>query len=267
MPCPFPGMDPYLERPAIWPDFHDSFIAFLRGALQPLIRPKYAALTQDRLYVVESQRPILPDVGIVRTRFTGLTTAATSVLEPDPATVFEIVEEEVRQTYLEIIEPASRDRVVTAIEVLSPTNKTAGEGRDSYLRKRQEWWEARTNVVEIDLLRTGAATVRVSEARLRDLHPWHYVVAVTRRRPGLEEVYTVKLQDRLPRIGVPLLPRDNDAVVDLQAVFTRCWDEGAYPEILDYDLPPPGKLTNEEIAWCEKLAKDYLSESGLTLRG
>ena len=27
MPCPFPGMDPYIERPAIWPDFHDSVIA------------------------------------------------------------------------------------------------------------------------------------------------------------------------------------------------------------------------------------------------
>ncbi|MGH7128450.1 MAG: DUF4058 family protein, partial [Planctomycetaceae bacterium] len=58
MSCPFPGMDPYIERPEIWPDFHDSLIAALRGALQPLLRPRYAALTQDRLYVVESERPI-----------------------------------------------------------------------------------------------------------------------------------------------------------------------------------------------------------------
>lgn len=31
MPCPFPGMDPYIERPEIWPDFHDSLIAAVRG--------------------------------------------------------------------------------------------------------------------------------------------------------------------------------------------------------------------------------------------
>ena len=24
MPSPFPGMDPYLESPDIWPDFHDA---------------------------------------------------------------------------------------------------------------------------------------------------------------------------------------------------------------------------------------------------
>ncbi len=67
MPCPFPGMDPYIERPAIWPDFHDSVIAAIRGVLQPLLRPRYAAVTQDRLYVVEADRPVRPDVSVVRT--------------------------------------------------------------------------------------------------------------------------------------------------------------------------------------------------------
>jgi hypothetical protein len=34
MPSPFPGMDPYLENPEIFPDFHDSFITYLREVLQ-----------------------------------------------------------------------------------------------------------------------------------------------------------------------------------------------------------------------------------------
>lgn len=34
MPSPFPGMDPYLENPEILPDFHDSFLTYLREALQ-----------------------------------------------------------------------------------------------------------------------------------------------------------------------------------------------------------------------------------------
>ena len=31
MPSPFPGMDPYLEAPQIWPDYHpDYYGAFVR---------------------------------------------------------------------------------------------------------------------------------------------------------------------------------------------------------------------------------------------
>ena len=30
MPSPYPGMDPYLEDPAFWSDFHDGFIVYWR---------------------------------------------------------------------------------------------------------------------------------------------------------------------------------------------------------------------------------------------
>jgi Protein of unknown function (DUF4058) len=35
MPSPSPGMDPYLEAPDIWPDFHDAFAGEIRAALGP----------------------------------------------------------------------------------------------------------------------------------------------------------------------------------------------------------------------------------------
>jgi hypothetical protein len=31
----FPGMDPYLEEPLLWPDVHASFIVYLREHLRP----------------------------------------------------------------------------------------------------------------------------------------------------------------------------------------------------------------------------------------
>ena len=108
MPCPFPGMDPYIERPAPWPDFHDSLIAALRGVLQPLLQPKYAALTQDRLYVVETDRTLWPDVAVVRA--SGGQEAmqvATALAECDAPAVFPLLREEVRQPYLTIVEPAA----------------------------------------------------------------------------------------------------------------------------------------------------------------
>jgi len=122
-------MDPYLERSAIWPDFHDSFIAYLREALQPFLRPRYAALTQDRLFVVEHERPIRPDVSVIESNrnrdFQGEEAVATMVAD-DPVVV-ELLREEIRQPFLQIIEPAEGNRIVTAIEVLSPDNKQLGE--------------------------------------------------------------------------------------------------------------------------------------------
>ncbi len=255
MPCPFPGMDPYLERPAIWPDFHDSLITYIRAELQPVLRPRYVAVTQDRLYVVESERPIRPDVSIIRTGRDAVSGAAVAVLETDAPAVFEFWSEEIREPLIHIIEPAAGNRIVTAIEVLSPDNKQPGPGRVSYLRKRDELWSGGANLVEIDLLRDGERTVRVSPEKLDSLRPWHYLVAATRRWPSREEVYAVPLERRLPRVAIPLSPDDRDVPLDLQAAFARCWNEGPYPELLHYSERPPGTLSAEENVWCEQVVR------------
>lgn len=168
MPSPFPGMDPYIERPELWPDFHDSLIAAIKAVLQPLLRPRYAAMTQDRLYVVESERSVQPDVSIIESgRVAKRGNGAIAVLAPDRAVIFE--GEEVRQPYIEIVEPATGNRVVTAIEVLRPTNKAAGLGRGFYVKKREELCGGGASVVEIDLLREGKHTVRLSERQIAGL--------------------------------------------------------------------------------------------------
>lgn len=41
MPSPFPGMDPYLESPDLWPDVHLELIRDIRAALNPHVLPKY----------------------------------------------------------------------------------------------------------------------------------------------------------------------------------------------------------------------------------
>jgi hypothetical protein len=244
-------MDPYIERAAIWPDFHDSLITMIRGLLQPLLRPRYVALGQDRLFVVDSERPVYPDVSVLRTTSPQtLPAAPAAVAAPDSPAIFTIRSEPAREPYLEIVEPAAGNRVVTAIEVLSPDNKAHGEGRRSYLQKRRELWRGGANVIEIDLLRAGRPTVNVTDGQRITLQPWHYLIAVSRRQPRRREVYAVPLQQRLPRLAVPLAPEDRDVTLDLQAAFTRCYDEGPYPELLRYHEPPPGRLTADESAWC-----------------
>lgn len=256
MRCPFPGIDPYLERPEIWPDFHDGLIIYIREALQPLLRPRYAALTRDRLYVVERERPIWPDVSVVRTSEPfGHEAGGTAVaVEPDEPQILELHPEEVRETLIHIIEPAAGNRVVTSIEILSPDNKVSGPGRDSYLQKRDELWQAGANLVEIDLLRGGKPTVKIPAERLES-PKWRYLVAVTRRHPSRYELYAFPLEERLPRARIPLAGEDPDVTLDLQAVYQRCWDAGPYPELLRYDEPPPGSLDDREIEWCREILR------------
>jgi hypothetical protein len=249
MDCPFPGMDPYIERSAIWADFHDRLIAAISASLQPLLRPKYAALVQDRRYVVESDRPIRPDIAVVEARSPQAGKAAVAILELDEPVIFDLEADEIREPYIEIVEAAAGNRLITAIEVLSPDNKVAGMGRKKYLRKRRELRKGRANLVEIDLLRAGKPTFRIDTEELAKKGAWRYLVAIT-RQPRRQELYPIVLEKRLPRFGVPLKKSDRDVPLDLQAVFTRVWQEGPYPALLHYDAAPPGELTAPEIAWC-----------------
>jgi hypothetical protein len=246
-------MDPYLERPEIWPDFHDTLITYVREALQPALRPKYAALTQDRLYVVEHERAIWPDVSVIRTSHEeqggGLATVV--AVEPDTPLVVEVLDEEIRQPVLHIIEPAAGNRIVTSIEILSPDNKASGPGRDSFLKKRDELLQQGANTVEIDLLRRGVRTVDPLPSDL-ERAKWHYLVTVRRMQPKRQEYYPFSLRDRLPRTRIPLAHGDPDVVLQLGAAFARCWETGPYPELLGYDSPPPGNLDADDLTWCRE---------------
>lgn len=72
------------------------------------------------------------------------------------------------------------------------------------------------------------------------------------------EAYAIPQKDRLPRCKIPLLPGDDDAVLDLPSVFTRCYDVGGYDLLLDYRRAPPVKLSEAEEEWLVAL----LSEKG-----
>jgi hypothetical protein len=41
MPSPFPGMNPYLEQPTVWEDFHMAFATEIRESLAAQVRPHF----------------------------------------------------------------------------------------------------------------------------------------------------------------------------------------------------------------------------------
>ena len=116
MPSPFPGMDPFLEGDD-WTSFHTHFATEIARQLTPLLRPKYVALPEKRIELIE------------------------------------VMEERAPHIWIEIRDRVER-RLVTTIEILSPWNKR-GLGRDEYLDKRRKLLCSSSHLVEIDLLRAG----------------------------------------------------------------------------------------------------------------
>lgn len=261
MPSPFPGMDPYLEDPEVFPDFHDSFTTYLREALQASLAPPYFATIGRRVWIEVTERFIGPDVVVARPAAAKVRGGVAVLDAPHAgAVVVHVPHDERREPLIEIrIGRGKESRLVTSIEVLSPSNKTAGEhGRDLYLRKQRELLEARVNLVEIDLLRGGLHTTAVPRERaVKATGPFDYHVSI-HRMDNLEDylVYPIQLADELPEITIPLLPEDEAVSVSLQQVMDRCYDAGPYRWEIDYAAPVPGPpLTPAEEEWVRERVK------------
>ena len=247
MPSPFPGMDPYFEHDARWPDLHQRLIAYSSELLQPQLLPKYIARIDERIELKPYGREFIPDVMVVEPpRKLSETQVANGSLVADEPQTIRILDDERRVPYIQVVSVASED-VVTLIEVLSPANKI-GRGRDQYLEKQDEILNTPVSLVEIDLLSKPTATY-ARHFEVNAPQDWRYIISVSRpQRRTSVEVY-----------AIPLLPEDDDAVLDLPAILARCYEVGGYYLLLDYSKPPPVSLSKAEEEWMEAL----LLEKGL----
>lgn len=271
MPSPFPGMDPFLERLSIFPDFHGGFIASMRALLQPELPPPYYAAMGRRAWVEITERNIGPDMSVMRDGRRGdysggvVATAEPNVTQP---VVIHVPHDERVETLIEICEGRNSERrVVTVIEVLSPSNKTMGEhGRSLYMQKQQELLQSKTHLIEIDLLRAGLHSTAVPRDRLqRKVTHYDYHVCL-HRFDEFEDyfVYPFRMTEKLPTVSVPLLPGDGEVKLDLQAVFRRTYEEGPYSREIDYQhdtIEPP--VAEEDRAFVQaRLAEHSAAVNG-----
>jgi hypothetical protein len=256
-------MDPYLEHPALWPGVHQRLITYLGDRLNTLLPSHYVADIGERLYVVQPERSIYPDVVVVEPPATAPLPeqqqgSNAAIMTSDPPWVLTVEPVEVREVFVEILSVGDASRVVTVIEVLSPSNKTANsEGRQLYLTKQQEILQRSTHLIEIDLLRYGEHTVTAPRGSLIARGGWDYLVCLHRGgQRGRYEVWAITLRQRLPRIRVPLANGEPDIALDVQAAFDRCYDEGAYARRLDYRGEPLMPLSETDRAWAATLLRE-----------
>ena len=264
MKSPFPGMDPYLE--AHWRDVHARLVIYICDALQSELPGSLFARVEERVFLEMEEgegRSSYPDVRVVAYQppasgaGPATSESATALLE-EPH-VIQAREELPTETYLEIIDASSGHRVITVIEVLSPTNKLPGPGQDLYLAKQKEVKQAKVNLVEIDLVRQGQRVTSLpgsqQPAKVRAL----YQACVWRASKLQYEIYPIPLANRLPRIRIPLRPTDADIRLDLQAVLDQAYRNGRYFATLDYTRPLAPAMDKEDTAlaaeWVKKSAR------------
>lgn len=257
MPSPFPGMDPYLE--AHWRDVHASLVIYTRDSLQAVLPGSLRARVEESVLLETPQgfgdHPLFPDVRVVEywpeTKRGLETLPEAGVLVAEPLLI-KAETEPVIETFLQIIDRESGNRVVTVIELLSPSNKSPGPNREQYLRKQREVCNSDANLVEIDLNRFGTHSLAFPLAHLKPQGRTPYMACVRRATlRGMAQVYPMPLWQRLPVINIPLRPDDADVPLDLQALVEQCYRNGAYEGTLDYAADPDPPLLGGDKKWAD----------------
>lgn len=236
MLSPFPGMDPYLEDLYVWPDFHHAIAIEISSVLNRDLPTPYYAITGRRIEFI------------------------------DP----------IKQLFIEVRDSKRGHKLVTLIEILSPSNKRPGPDRDAYRAKQSEVLGSDASLIEIDLLRSG-------EHILPDLNlsalvaqldpPADYLVMVSRawKRGGGTvgyEVFPCVLREWLPCIPVPLKEGEPEVPLDLQYVMNRAYESGPYLRgAVDYASAPDPPLSPHDLEWAAERLRDWTLETSASGEG
>lgn len=228
MPTPFPGMDPYLERPGLWQQVHADLIVDIRRFLAPLLRPRYSVAIEQHTYLTVwppyQQSVGIPDVLITLpkngTYDTAITVAVPAAVVHPVAGELPIPEEGLVERYLEVRQVTTQE-VITMIEVLSLTNKTLREGRLQYQRKRHNVLNSLTHLVEIDLLRVGKPLPMAVTGQ----DDYRIVVSRSQQRPQAD-IYLFGIRNLIPDFPIPLRTGETEPTLPLNQILHNLYDLG-----------------------------------------
>ncbi|MEO0734656.1 MAG: DUF4058 family protein, partial [Bacteroidota bacterium] len=146
------------------------------------------------------------------------------------------------------------NRLVTAIEVLSPANKRGGD-LVGHMKKLASYWRSRVNTIDIDLLRGGVPPYSIDEVPMTPENTTLSAYRVVMVRPQADEtaLWEIQLTEQLPTIPVPLSHPDAPVVLNLQKAFTEFYAYSTYPPRRASELATlRPALTAEEVTDLEE---------------
>ncbi len=253
MTSPFPGMDPYLEG-YLWPDVHNRLAGIIAEMIAPKIAPKYVARLETRM--VRDTLPgedigiMYPDVEVVLSSKVEEPQISYSSYTQTSSVTVSIPRIKPVDTKIPVVEIKDRasNRLVTAIEILSPINKRA-PGLEPYLEKRKELFNVGVHLLEIDLIRRGKRPVHHQKIQDR-----HYTVNLTRAKNAWTDVWAFNVKDTEPIVLVPLAGDDPDVALDLGEALKIIYKRSMYHLSIDYKEEAPKPPFNEqELTWMQDL--------------
>jgi len=250
MKSPFPGMDPFIEACGLWNRFHDSLIGDLERELASRVPEQYFVRLGARSY-------LLPDKGVHENHATtsrsrnrpekvksrsAKSSARGTTLEP-PIQMLAPLDLEEKEIFIEILQVRPERRIVTGIEILSPSNKLPGTpGWDEYLRKRRSYLNGDASLVEIDLLRGGD---RMPMRQAWPNSPYYVLVSHREQVPRCQ-VWRAFAERPLPRLSIPLSPGQLDIEINLQPIIDGIYERVQFASLIDYRRPISPPLSSSE---------------------
>jgi hypothetical protein len=261
-------MDPYIEACRLFEDFHNKLVGEIERFLSERLPDRYVVRTPERSYIALSESVIegqqylmIPDVAVASTRRPkkverrpkGATPAAASQGTIAPVLIPALIKASYREPFIEIRQVDPEHKLITGIEVLSPSNKRPNsKGWRLYHRKRLAFLRGYAHLVEIDLLRAGR---RMPMAR-----PWpdspYYLMVCRKKQASRCAVYPAYFSQRLPPVPIPLAPPDADILLDVQPFIEAIYARSRYERDIDYRLPLNPPLSPAEAAWLEERLRE-----------
>ncbi|MEQ8539516.1 MAG: DUF4058 family protein [Coleofasciculus sp. D1-CHI-01] len=149
----------------------------------------------------------------------------------------------------DVLVPQVRPKYRVAIEILSPVNKRTGEGRETYLKKRQKIFGSLTHLIEIDLMRQWQPMPLLNNTIQSD---YRILISRQERRPQAD-LYAFNLPQPIPAFPIPLRAGDREPVVDLQALLHQVDDRAGYDYTIDYSRELIPSLSEADTLWVNDL--------------
>jgi hypothetical protein len=254
----------------MWPDFHDRLATILSAMLNTQLPPSYYARLQKRPelgVILEAGLPhrIVPDVTVLRrpqpegpTRESGVAVLDQPRTEATAGIELRVQLDPFQHRFVEILDAQHGHKLVTLIEIVSPSNKQPGPDRRAYETKQYEVLSSDANLIELDLLRSGRRLLPYPDlvAAADALAPNYLVLlnrSVLRQGHWMDyTLYPIYLREPLPCIPVPLTGADPDVLLDLQVAVNRVYREGPYLRAIDYSQPPELPLSETDANWADE---------------
>ena len=263
MPSPFPGMDPYLEEPRRWGGVHHLLITAIHDALNTALPEGFFAEVEQYVLIEEDDpesddRPsprnpdvFIPDSGSVPNTTKARGSSTLGLLDP-PTSIVTLKLQPLRKSYRILVQTQDGRGIITAIELLSPSNKTPGPNREAYLAKRNEFLGAGTNLMELDLLRDGD---RLPMGKPRPaIADYYFLVSEAVARPKTS-VWAFSVRESIPVIPVHLTSAYDPVPLNLRQALDRVYDGGRYSQKLDYSKPCTPPLNGPDRDWANSFLK------------